>query len=93
MTFGEAALFQWVNVKAWVMAIGGMAAYVRPAHAVSDVILVALVFGIINLPCVSSWAGFGHALRRLLRDPVKVRVFNIAMAALLVASVVPMLVA
>ncbi len=90
MTFLEAALFQWVNPKAWVMALSAMAIYVRPAHAVADVIAVALVFGFVNVPSVGTWAGFGHLLREWLRDPARVRVFNIAMAVLLVASIVPM---
>lgn len=90
MTFLQAALFQWVNPKAWVMALSAMAIYVRADHAVTDVLLVALVFGIVNLPSVSTWAGFGHLLREWLRDPAKVRVFNVVMAVLLVASIVPM---
>jgi threonine/homoserine/homoserine lactone efflux protein len=92
MSFVAAALFQWVNPKAWVMAIGAMAIYVRPDHALGDVLQVAAVFGLVNLPCVSTWAGFGHGLRRFLRDAVKVRAFNIVMAALFVASIVPMVV-
>lgn len=92
MSFMAAALFQWINPKAWVMAIGAMAIYVRPDHVLADVLQVAAVFALINLPCVSTWAGFGHGLRRFLRDAARVRVFNIAMAALLVASIVPMVV-
>lgn len=92
MTFMEAALFQWVNPKAWVMALSAMAIYVRPAHVVGDVIAVALIFGLVNVPSVSSWAGFGHLLREWLRDPARVRLFNAIMAVLLVVSIVPMVV-
>jgi threonine/homoserine/homoserine lactone efflux protein len=92
MSFIAAALFQWVNPKAWVMALGAMAIYVRPEHTLGDVLQVAAIFALVNLPCVSTWAGFGHGLRNFLRDAVKVRVFNIVMAALLVASIVPMVV-
>lgn len=90
MTFLEAAAFQWINPKAWVMAVGAMALFVRPSHAVTDVLAVTLVFGVVNVPCVSLWAGFGHALRGFLRHPARARVFNIGMALLLVASIVPM---
>ncbi len=90
MTFWQAAAFQWVNPKAWVMAVSAMAVYVRPLHVATDVAAVTLAFGLVTVPAVMTWAGFGHVLRRALRDPGKVRVFNIAMALLLVASIVPM---
>jgi threonine/homoserine/homoserine lactone efflux protein len=89
MTFWEAAAFQWVNPKAWVMAVGAMSVYVRPDHAAADIAIVTLIFGLVNVPSVGTWAAFGHALRNALRDPAKVRVFNVAMALLLVASILP----
>jgi threonine/homoserine/homoserine lactone efflux protein len=89
MTFWEAAAFQWVNPKAWVMAIGAMSVYVRPDHAAADIATVTLIFGLVNVPSVGTWAAFGHALRNALRDPAKVKVFNVAMALLLVASILP----
>ena len=73
------------------MALGAMAVYVRPDHLVADVVAVTLIFGLVNVPSVSTWAGFGHALRNALRDPKKDRVFNVAMALLLVASILPIL--
>lgn len=90
MTFLEAALFQWVNPKAWVMAVSAATTYVRPATAFSDVLIVGLVFGLINIPSISLWAGFGTAMQRLLTDAGSVRIFNIVMAVLLVLSVLPM---
>jgi threonine/homoserine/homoserine lactone efflux protein len=92
MTFFEAFAFQWVNPKAWVIALAAMSLYVRPGHLVGDVLLVTAVFAVVNLPSVSTWAGFGHVLRDILRDPAKVRIFNIVMALLLVGSIVPMVV-
>jgi threonine/homoserine/homoserine lactone efflux protein len=88
MTFWQAAAFQWVNPKGLVMAFSAMALYPRPGR-VADILLVTLIFGAVNLPSVAVWAGFGTALRGVLRDPVRVRVFNIGMALLLVASIVP----
>ncbi|MEM7171832.1 MAG: LysE family translocator [Pseudomonadota bacterium] len=90
MTFLQAALFQWVNPKAWAMALTAMAVYRLPDTGFESVVMIALVFGAINLPCVSVWTGFGVALRRLLQDPRRVRVFNLAMAALLVLSFLPL---
>ncbi|HVV94671.1 MAG TPA: LysE family translocator [Hyphomicrobiales bacterium] len=90
MTFWQAFAFQWVNPKAWVIALAAMALYVRPGHLVADVLVVTAVFALVNLPSVSTWAGFGHLLREFLREPGRVRAFNIVMALLLVASIVPM---
>jgi threonine/homoserine/homoserine lactone efflux protein len=90
MTFWQAAAFQWVNPKAWVMTVSAMALYVRPDYVASDVAIVTAVFGLMTIPAVGTWAAFGHALRNLLRDPSKLRVFNVVMALLLVASIAPM---
>ena len=89
MTFIEAAAFQWVNPKAWVMAVSAIAAYTRPDDFSASVLVVALVFGAVNIPSVGSWALFGVALRGLLTNPRTVRVFNVSMALLLVASLWP----
>lgn len=91
MTFLEAAAFQWVNPKAWVMAVTAMAIYTTPQAQFLSVVLVASAFAIVNVPCVSIWAGFGVALRGFLADPVRLKWFNIIMGLMLVASLWPML--
>jgi len=91
MSFFEAAVFQWVNPKAWVMAVTAMAVYTNPASPFLSMFLVAVAFVIVNVPSVSTWAGFGVALRGFLADPVRLRWFNIVMGLLLLASVWPML--
>lgn len=90
ITFIEAALFQWVNPKALVAVVSTMSIFIRPERAVSDVLIVAMVFFAVSIGAVVSWTAFGTALRGLLRDRRKVRIFNITMALLLVASIVPM---
>ena len=91
MTFLAAAAFQWVNPKAWAMAISAVATYTLPDDYVFSVVVVALTFGLVNLPTVSTWALFGVWLRRFLSDPRAVRWFNWTMAVLLVASLLPVL--
>lgn len=91
MSFLEAAAFQWVNPKAWVMAITAMAVYTNPQAPFISVALVSLAFAAVNLPSVSTWAGFGTALRGFLSDPARLKWFNIAMGALLAATLWPML--
>ncbi|MBC2774804.1 LysE family translocator [Rhizobium sp. AQ_MP] len=91
MTFLGAAAFQWVNPKAWVMAVTAMAVYPNPEQYALTVAIVALVFAAVNVPSVSTWAGFGSALREWLSVPVRLKWFNITMAVLLVLSLWPML--
>jgi threonine/homoserine/homoserine lactone efflux protein len=91
LTFLDAAAFQWVNPKAWVMAITAMAVYTVPAQPFLSVLLVAGAFGIVNLPSVSVWAGFGTALRGFLSDSTRLKWFNIVMGLLLAATLWPML--
>lgn len=91
MTFLEAAAFQWVNPKAWVMAVTAMAVYTSPESPFLSVILISGAFALVNLPSVSSWAGFGMVLRGFLADPVRLKWFNIAMGLLLAATLWPML--
>jgi threonine/homoserine/homoserine lactone efflux protein len=91
MSFFAAAAFQWVNPKAWVMAVTAMATYTNPQLYLVSVLIVGLAFAAVNVPSVSTWAGFGSALREWLSDPVRLKWFNISMAILLVLSLWPML--
>lgn len=88
ITFIQAALFQWVNPKAWTMALTAITAY-APNQTLGSVIWVALVFGIVNLPSVSLWTVLGEQMARFLTSAARLRAFNWLMAALLVASLYP----
>lgn len=93
LTFLQAAAFQWVNPKAWTMALTAMALYVPGEGSLLAVLLVALIFGAINLPCVGMWAIAGVEMRRFLHRPWALRAFNIIAAMLLVGSIIPLLTA
>ena len=90
MTFLQAAAFQWVNPKAWAMALSAVTIY-APSDTAMAMLVVAAVFGAVNLPSVSLWCLLGVQLRRLLTNPVRLSAFNWTMATLLVASMVPVL--
>ncbi|MBC7008242.1 LysE family translocator [Pseudoalteromonas sp. BZK2] len=85
-TFIQAALFQWVNPKAWAMALSAVSLY-APDKNLTSVLIVSLVFGLINLPCVSSWTLLGEKLQHWLASPKRLKAFNYLMAILLIASV------
>ena len=88
-TFLQAAAFQWVNPKAWAMALGAVTAYAPRDGYVANILVVSVIFTAINLPCVASWTGFGVGLRRFLDRPAVLRAFNVGMALLLVLSLLP----
>ncbi len=90
--FIRAALFQVVNPKAWLISIGASAAFTNAGDsALGQASLLAVVFAAVTLPCLAIWTALGVGAARLLRTPGKLRAFNVAMAALLVASLVPLL--
>jgi threonine/homoserine/homoserine lactone efflux protein len=91
MRFLGAAAFQWVNPKAWIMALSAISTYSQPEHYIASVMLIAGIFGAVNLPSVSVWALFGVGMRKLLSDPRQVRWFNRLMAFLLIASLWPII--
>lgn len=90
LTFLQAALFQWVNPKAWAMALTAISLY-APSRTMAAIALVALVFGAVNLPSVSVWILLGRQMRRVLTSNSRMRIFNIVMATLLIASLYPIL--
>ena len=90
MTFLAAAAFQWVNPKAWAMALTAVSVY-APSQTTAGIVAVAVVFGIVNLPSVGAWAVLGQGMRRVLTEPARMRAFNVLMAILLVASLYPVL--
>jgi threonine/homoserine/homoserine lactone efflux protein len=91
MTFWQAAAFQWVNPKAWILVVGAVGTYAPRDGFELNVAVLAVLFGMVNAPSICVWAGFGTMLRPLLADPRRVRMFNVAMAALLVLSLLPIL--
>ncbi|MEO5736902.1 MAG: LysE family translocator [Variovorax sp.] len=91
MGFAAAAAFQWVNPKAWVMALGAITTYLPARHSLWQLMALVGVMGIINMPSTGSWALFGSSMRRHLQRPTFLRVFNTLAALALVASLYPLL--
>lgn len=92
LSFLGVAAFQWVNPKAWMMAVGAIALYVPVGtDSLMPVLRVVLAFGLAAVPCALVWCLFGTAVARFLTTPRRVAVFNIGMAVLLVLSMIPTL--
>lgn len=100
LSFVGAALFQWVNPKAWMMALTVCSAFLDGAErlvnggatsgagALAPLLVVALVSLGVNLPCVAVWAAAGVGLRRWLTAPRRWLAFNLSMAAALLATAI-----
>ncbi|UHC19749.1 hypothetical protein LRS73_30040 [Methylobacterium currus] len=91
MSFVAAAAFQWVNPKAWIMALGAIMTYLPQQAGLPAVCILAVMLAVVNAPCVGAWAAFGVGLRRVLTAQSQLRAFNVTMAALLVLSLSPTL--
>ena len=89
MSFWGAAAFQWINPKAWIMAVGAFSTYVPASSGLLTIAGVAALFAVINLPSVGVWTLFGSSLRHILQVRRNLLAFNYSMAGLLVVSLYP----
>jgi len=81
-----AALFQWVNPKAWMMVLNTAILFLPRGGGWSAALSLGLLSMSINLPCISVWAIVGDRLRNRLREPRTLFLFNGAMALLLAGT-------
>ncbi|WP_405404562.1 LysE family translocator [Paracoccus sp. Ld10] len=86
----QAAAFQWVNPKAWAMVLAALATY---GAALGGPLPVAATFAVVGLPCHVLWVVAGARIARLIDAPERLRLFNIAMAGVMVLSMLPVLLA
>lgn len=89
MTFWGAAMFQWVNGKGWVVVIGTITAYAAIARFPWNILIQTAVSLAAGAASTVAWALFGSSLRSVRGSGRSVRVFNITMAVLLLASLYP----
>lgn len=90
LTFLQAALFQWVNPKAWMLGAGALGVFVNgESSLISQIIIMSIVFSLSALPSAGTWMLFGSALASLFNNPVRRKWFNYSMGLLLVTSVMP----
>ncbi|QER39876.1 LysE family translocator [Acinetobacter suaedae] len=88
LSFMGAALFQWVNPKAWIMAMGAITTYSSANSRLLEFVFIGVIFGLVSIPSVGVWAYMGEKLKMIVNHPRKVELFNTVMALLLVASVI-----
>ncbi len=90
LTFLQAAAFQWVNPKAWFMALSAITLYAGGREPTA-ILWVAGAYCAVSSISTTSWTALGQQMRRFLGTPGRLRAFNWTMAALLVATLIPVL--
>ncbi len=86
-TFLQAAAFQWINPKAWIMCISISAQFLDPEMPLLSAGIVAGISSLGGITSASGWAWFGMLLARWLHTPTRLRAFNWSMAAIILAGV------
>ena len=89
LTFVQAAAFQWVNPKAWVMATTALSVYALPLPTLANALAVAAVFAFAGTFTATAWTALGDRLRVFFANPMRLRAFNIVSAVLLLATLIP----
>ena len=75
------------------MATGAIAAYMSLySDFLTQVAIIALTFMVVAFPSAGSWLVFGSSLKRFLQRPAYQQTFNVTMALLLVASIMPVVI-
>ncbi|MBP7847273.1 MAG: LysE family translocator [Burkholderiales bacterium] len=91
LTFIQAVLFQWINPKAWIMAIGVIATYsLLNVNPVYQSFIISLIFFLVGLPCIGAWFVFGVGISKYLSSHVHMKIFNVTMGVLLIFSIILM---
>lgn len=89
MTVFQAAAFQWINPKSWIMVLTAITLYAESA-SLGAVVLVMVVFATVGPVTNTIWVMSGVQIRRVLTNPTRLKVFNWIMASFLVCSLYPM---
>lgn len=92
LTLLQAAAFQWVNPKAWAMAVSATTLYL-PDRGMGTLAVGVLIFGLVSVPSTLLWTTLGRQVGRWLTSPTRLRGFNRVMAGLIVLSLMPIVLA
>ncbi|MEO8402763.1 MAG: LysE family translocator [Gammaproteobacteria bacterium] len=87
LSFLQAVMFQWVNPKAWLMAISTISIFTLSSNYCYNAAIISIVYLLMCLPCIGAWLLFGKFLQRILTKDSHRVWFNILMALSLVASI------
>lgn len=90
LTYLQAAMFQWINPKAWMMAISAMVTYTVSSETyLYQIVAITSIFFVFGSPCIFLWLWFGNSLQRLIKNLYWLKFFNIIVALLLASTLIP----
>jgi threonine/homoserine/homoserine lactone efflux protein len=84
----QAIGFQFVNPKAWVFAVAAVGTFFPTQPHLGSAIVLTATLMLVVVASSSVWAGGGAMLGRVIENERALRLVNVVLAALLVASVV-----
>ncbi len=90
-TFWQAFIFQWINPKAWLIAIAVSGQFAGGETPLLNAFYIFIATAIAGVVSTQTWTIFGVGMARLLNTPMKRRIFNFILAALILVSVVLLL--
>jgi len=91
-TILQSALFQWVNPKAWIMAMTSTTSFISNEGDIQlQVLFIAFIYFIVGLFSTHSWTLGGVLLQKIIQQEKSLHIFNVSMALLMVFSVLPFL--
>jgi len=90
LTFLEAAAFQWLNPKGWIMAITSVSVFVTSSqNYFMQVVFVSFIYFLSGMISTNSWTLGGVLLKKFIKSEKSIGIFNKLMALLLVLSIIP----
>jgi len=86
--FYQGFFMQFVNPKAWIMAITGASAFLPHLDNLHmSVFVFAITFGLVGVPCMILWISFGDLISRLLKSERANRILGLVLFVLMITSI------
>ena len=92
ISFWQASLFQWINPKAWIMAVVAVSTYTTIGGNYYEIVRIAFIFIIVSFPCVSAWTIVGQYIRKFVTKEKYLKCINITSGLLIIMSLLPILI-
>lgn len=87
--FFQGFFMQFVNPKAWIMAISGAGAFLPHLNNIhTSVFVFTITFGIVGVPCMITWISFGDLISKWLKSELANKRLGYVLFVLMIASIV-----
>jgi threonine/homoserine/homoserine lactone efflux protein len=87
--FGQAFSMQFVNLKAWIMAISGASAFLPQSNNIHlNVFVYAISFGLVGIPCMIIWLKMGDVIAKIIKSEKASQMLGYTMFSLMIVSIV-----